>query len=56
MSSEQFFSIIPEKDFYNEILNYKNEIFKRFGKGKYLLDTPHITLYVGSFDYNNRDF
>lgn len=36
----------PEQKFYDHLLEIKNEMFRKFGNSQYLLDPPHLTLYV----------
>ncbi|MGF3555028.1 MAG: hypothetical protein ACQXXF_07175 [Thermoplasmatota archaeon] len=44
---DYFIALVPEKKFYSKINSIKNLILKKFGNQQYLLDPPHLTLFVG---------
>ena len=44
---EYFVALIPEKKLYDKISEAKLRIYTEFGHQMYLLDPPHMTLYLG---------
>ena len=54
--SEQFFYLTPDKTLYDFINKCKQKAREICGEQKYLSDSPHLTLYVGDFNYDSHMF